>query len=75
MHKLPSPKEKDWRANNKLELVHTDVYGLMRTLSLDGSKYFILFIDEYSKMTWVYFMKERSEVFSIFYKWKKFVEN
>jgi len=43
--------------------VHTDVCGLMRTPSLDNSKYFILFIDNFSKMTWMYFLKERSEVF------------
>jgi hypothetical protein len=35
----------------------------MRTPSLDNSKYFILFIDNFSKMTWMYFLKERSEVF------------
>ena len=51
------------RASHKLELVHTDVCGPMRTPSLDNSKYFILFIDNFSRMTWVYFLKERSEVF------------
>lgn len=51
------------RASHKLELVHTDVCGPMRTPSLDNSKYFILFIDNLSRMTWVYFLKERSEVF------------
>lgn len=56
------------RASHKLELVHTDVCGPMRTPSLDNSKYFILFIDDFSRMTWVYFLKERSEVFSVFKK-------
>ena len=46
----------------------------MRTTSHGGNRYFILFIDDYSRMTWVYFMKEKSEVFFIFKKFKKFVE-
>ncbi|CAL2225681.1 unnamed protein product [Prunus armeniaca] len=36
--------------------------------------YFILFIDEYTRMTWVYFLRERSEVFNIFKKFKTHVE-
>lgn len=40
-----------WRASKKLELVHTDVCDPMRTPSLDNSRYFILFIDDYSRMT------------------------
>lgn len=47
----------------------------MRTSSLNNNKYFILFIDNYSRMTWVYFMKERSEVFEIFQKLKNLVVN
>lgn len=66
MHRSPFHKDGAWRATKILELVHTDVYGPMRTLSLDESKYFILFIDDYSRMTWVYFMKERSKYFLFF---------
>ena len=73
-HRQPFPKGVAWRAKNILELVHTDVCGPMRTTSHGGNKYFILFIDDYSRMTWVYFMKERSQVFSIFKKFKNFVE-
>lgn len=75
MRKLPFPTDGAWRASKKLELVHTDVCGPMKTLSLDESKYFILFIDDFTRMTLIYFMKERSQVFSIFHKWKKSVDN
>ena len=66
IHKSPFPKDGAWRATRKLELAHTDVYGSMKTLSMDGNNYFILFIDDFSKMTWVYFMREKSQV-SLFY--------
>lgn len=49
----------------KLELVYIDVCGFMRIFFFDNSKYFILFIDNFLRMIWVYFLKERFEVFKI----------
>ncbi|KAL0339919.1 UNVERIFIED_CONTAM: Retrovirus-related Pol polyprotein from transposon RE2 [Sesamum radiatum] len=62
-HKKPFPSGTSWRAKAVLELIHTDVCGPMRTPSHEQNRYFILFIDDYSRMTWVYFMREKSEVF------------
>ena len=60
---------------HKLELVHTDVWGPSRVRSLGGSYYFVTFIDDHSRKVWVYFMKQKSEVFEVFKKWKALVEN
>ena len=73
-HRLPFPVGKAWRAKEPLELVHTNVCGPMRTPSLDQNRYFILLIDDYTKMTWVYVLCERSQVFENFKKWKNIVE-
>ncbi|KAK4398323.1 Retrovirus-related Pol polyprotein from transposon TNT 1-94 [Sesamum angolense] len=70
-HKKPFPLRTSWRAKAVLELIHTDVCGPMRTPSHEQNRYFILFIDDYSRMTWVYFMREKSEVFKVFKKFKK----
>lgn len=70
----PFPSGKAWRAKTMLELVHTDVCGPMRTPSNEQNRYFILFIDDYTRMTWVYFLREKSEVFKVFKKFKNFVE-
>ena len=51
MTRKPFPSGQAWRATKRLELIHTDVCGPMRTLSLENSRYFILFIDDYSRMT------------------------
>lgn len=48
--------------------------GLLQTNSLNNKKYFIVFVDNISKMTWVYFAKEKIDVFSIFKKFKTQVE-
>ncbi|KAL0331212.1 UNVERIFIED_CONTAM: Retrovirus-related Pol polyprotein from transposon TNT 1-94 [Sesamum angustifolium] len=73
-HKKPFPSETSWRAKAVLELIHTDVCGPMRTPSHEQNRYFIIFIDDYSRMTWVYFMREKSEVFKVFKKFKNLVE-
>lgn len=64
------PANKAWRATEKLHLVHTDVYGTMRTQSLSGIRYFILFIDDCTRFCWVYFLKIKSEVAHVFWKFK-----
>ncbi|KAK0594583.1 hypothetical protein LWI29_036706 [Acer saccharum] len=73
-HRQAFPKEVAWRAKKALELVHTDVWGPMSTPSNGNNRYFILFIDDFTRMTWVFFMRQKSEVFTIFKKFKSFVE-
>ena len=68
------PVGKSKRAEAILEIIHADVCGPMRTESLSGSKYFLLFIDDFSRMSWVYFLKHKSEVFECFKKFKILVE-
>jgi transposase InsO family protein len=72
--RLPFPRKSAWRATERLQLIHTDVGGPMRTPSLNGSKYYIVFIDDYTRMCWIYFMKFKSEVAHIFWKFKAWIE-
>jgi hypothetical protein len=69
------PKEASYHAKKVLELVHTDIYGSTTPNSLSKYRYFITFIDYFFRITWVYFLKEKSEVFSVFKKFKVLVEN
>ena len=73
-HRANFPIKKSWRAKAPLELVHADICGPRRTSSLSGCKYFLLFVDDFSRMNWVYFLKFKSEAFSKFLLFKKFVE-
>ncbi|RVX13264.1 Retrovirus-related Pol polyprotein from transposon TNT 1-94 [Vitis vinifera] len=57
-----------------LELVHTDLWGPSPVASLGGSRYYITFIDDSSRKVWVYFLKNKSDVFVTFKKWKVMVE-
>ena len=58
----------------KLELVHNDLWGPSPVASLGGSRYYITFIDDSSRKIWVYFLKNKSNVFETFKKWKAMVE-
>ena len=69
------PKLSDTRAKKPLELIHADVCGPISPSSFGKSNYFLLFIDDFSRKTWVYFLKQISEVFEVFKKFKAAVEN
>lgn len=63
------------RAQGILDLIHTNVWGNAQTRSINGSLYYLTFIDDYSRYYWVYFLKEKFEVFSRFQEFKAMVEN
>lgn len=57
-----------------LDLIHTDVWGPAPTTSRNGAKYYVSFIDDATRKTWLYLMKDKSEMFSKFKLWKAEVE-
>ena len=74
-HRQPHYPLKTIRSKEKLELVHTDVCGPMQTQSFGGSRYFITFIDDYSRYCYTYFLKKKSEALEKFKEFKASVEN
>jgi hypothetical protein len=73
-HREIIPKQANWRASTKLELVHSDICGPINPQSNGGSRYFITFTDDYSRKTWVYLLKEKSGAFESFKNFKALVE-
>ena len=62
------------RSSEVLGLVHSDVCGKTSTDSLSGARYFLTFIDDRSRYTWVYILKTKDEVFEKFLEWKAMAE-
>jgi hypothetical protein len=68
------PKNISKRASDILQLIHSDVMGPMEEISFGGARYYVTFIDDYTRKVFGYTMKEKSEVLSKFKKFKVFVE-
>ena len=60
------PKAKTTLSISTLQLIHLDVVGPFRVRSLGGACYFLTFIDDYSKKTWVYFLSSKDQVLEKF---------
>jgi hypothetical protein len=55
-----------------LDLVFSDVWGPTID-SFGGKKYYIIFIDDFSKFTWIYLLRRKSEVFHYFHEFHQLV--
>lgn len=64
-----------WRASEKLELVHSDSRDPINVPSLNGSKYYLSFIDDKIGFFQLYFLKQKLELFGCFVKFKASIEN
>nr|GEW46886.1 integrase, catalytic region, zinc finger, CCHC-type, peptidase aspartic, catalytic [Tanacetum cinerariifolium] len=56
--------------NSKLELLHMYLCRPMRVASINGKKYILVIVDDYSRYTWVYFLHSKDETLEII---KKFI--
>lgn len=70
-----SCKTKEYNTSRSLLLVHTNLCGPTRTRVLTSERYFMLFIEDYSRMTWVTFLHEKSQAFKRFIIFRRMVEN
>ena len=61
--------------HRKFELIHSDLCGPMLVPSANGNKYIMTFIDDYTKMCWVYLLKNKSNAFETFKNFHKWIEN
>ena len=73
-HMKNFPQEKSWRTKMPLHLVQNDVMGPFKTPSLGGARYVLTFIDEYSRIIWVYFLQKDEEIFHKFKEFKVLTE-
>ncbi|KAK1548933.1 hypothetical protein Q3G72_011402 [Acer saccharum] len=73
-HKLPFGKS-TLTSNKPLELLFTDVWGPAHILSFDNFRYYVIFVDYFSKYTWLYPPKHKSDVPHVFKRFRALVEN
>ncbi|GKA14649.1 retrovirus-related pol polyprotein from transposon TNT 1-94 [Tanacetum coccineum] len=49
------------RSKGRLNLLHMDLCGPMRIASINGKKYFLVIVDDYSRYTWTLFLRSKDE--------------
>jgi transposase InsO family protein len=72
---IKNPFSKSDSKEGVLEIIHSNVCVPMPSTSLSGYVYYLSFIDDYSRKTWVYFLKSKDEVFGKFKEFKALIEN
>jgi hypothetical protein len=65
----------DNRSKGILDLIHTNVCEPKIVASLNGYVYYVLFIDDHSRKTWIYLLKTKDGVLARFQEFKARVEN
>ncbi|WVZ10350.1 hypothetical protein V8G54_014880 [Vigna mungo] len=72
--KLPFPISTS-KSYHFFELLHADIWGPLQTVSIDGHKYFLTLVDDFSRFTWVHLLKSKAEVKSVLPNFINFIEN
>jgi hypothetical protein len=72
--KNPFPSSES-KATGVLDIIRLDICRPMYTSSSNGYVYYVSFIDDFSRKTWIYFLKTEGEVFSKFKEFKTLIEN
>ncbi|GKE15042.1 retrovirus-related pol polyprotein from transposon TNT 1-94 [Tanacetum coccineum] len=71
--KLHKPKSEDTN-QEKLYLLHMDLCGPMRVASVNGKKYILVIVDDYSRFTWVKFLRSKDEAPDFIIKFLKMIQ-
>lgn len=74
MHRLPYVLSST-KHDTPLALIHSDLWGPTPVTSTNGHVYYVSFIDNFSRFTWIYLLKSKAEVSSVFIAFKAMIEN
>ncbi|XP_019166927.1 PREDICTED: uncharacterized protein LOC109162697 [Ipomoea nil] len=60
--------------NRCFDLIHTDIWGPFVVKSLEGERYFLTIVDDYSRYTWIHLLKTKSETRAVIKSFHKYVQ-
>jgi len=63
------------KSTHFFELIHVHIWGLLLVISLDGFKYFLTIVDDFSHFTWILFLKNKTDVRTSLQHFILFIEN
>ena len=62
------------RTKQPLELIHTDLWGPASVMSMNGYKYYVSFVDDYTRYNWIFPLVLKSDALKTFKTFKRLVE-
>jgi hypothetical protein len=74
-HREHFSRKSETRAQKTCEIIHSYLMGPMQYPSLAGSRYVLVFTDDFSRKSWTYFLKSKDETFEKFRIFKAMIEN
>jgi hypothetical protein len=67
-------KGKSQRASTPLDMIHSDLMGPFSHPSISKARFVLIFVDDFSRFTWIYLLRKKSEVFQHLKDFKALVE-
>lgn len=62
------------RSKKCFDVIHSDVWGISPVISHAHYKYFVTLVDDYNRFNWIYFLRSKSDVFTVFKIFLTYVE-
>lgn len=72
-HSLPFSLSNS-RANRPFDLIHSDLWGPALVNSTDGFRFYVLYLDDHSRFTWLYPLKRKSDTILAFKHFLRLVQ-
>ncbi|KAJ9550673.1 hypothetical protein OSB04_014718 [Centaurea solstitialis] len=72
-HALPFDTNES-KSFSPFDLIHSDVWGPAPHSSMGGARYFVIFIDDHTRFTWIYLMKHRSELPQLYITFARMIQ-
>ena len=63
-----------YKESSPFSMIHSDIWGPSRIKNVTGTRWFVSFIDDHTRLTWVFLMKEKSETSQIFKNFKNMIQ-
>uniref|UniRef100_A0A2N9GCI3 Integrase catalytic domain-containing protein n=1 Tax=Fagus sylvatica TaxID=28930 RepID=A0A2N9GCI3_FAGSY len=73
MHQLPFPTSNK-TVNSPFELIHADLWGPAPVVASNSFRFYLVLVDEFTKFTWVYLLKHKSETFQVFTQFRAMID-
>ena len=64
----------DFFSSTPFDLIHSNIWGSALVSTKGGSRYFVIFVDDFSRYTWIYLLHHRFELVSIYQTFHKMIE-